>query len=63
MYLEYENPSSFFVCFSFHATLYFYLMNALWPFIRGKNKVAQNEKQIKTTAWVVVFFARSFHQA
>ena len=47
-----ENPCSFFR-FSFHATLYFYLMNALvyvdidQGIHMGKSKVARNEKRKK----------------
>ena len=52
-YLRFTVPCRLF-CFSFRATLYFYLMNAL-VFVdidqgihKGKSKVAQNEKQKKT---------------
>ena len=60
LYLMYKKTHVVFFRFSFHATLCFYLMNALvyvdidQGIHKGKSKVARNEKQ-KKTMWVFLY--------
>ena len=63
LYFMYKKIHVVFFHFSFHATLFFYLMNALVyvdidkGIHKGKSKVAQNEKQKKM--WIFLYIKYS----